>query len=159
MASSTGGRRTAAAKNGAALLKAQALEDHDALSLGDWKGIVRLPSVAAVPAAPLRRPGPSAWLLGAERHALSRGVTGIGSSPDNAIVLKSDGVSPSHAQVEALGDPVSWFVQDVGSVAGTFVNGDRVHVARRLLPGDTVRIGPVSLRFEVGGEALNMNCA
>jgi hypothetical protein len=34
----------------------------------------------------------------------------------------------------------AWFVQDLGSAAGTFVNGQRIQ-ATRLNPGDQIQVG------------------
>jgi pSer/pThr/pTyr-binding forkhead associated (FHA) protein len=40
------------------------------------------------------------------------------------------------------------WVSDLGSTNGTFVNGVRVEHARKLVPGDVVRVGETELRFE-----------
>ncbi len=74
----------------------------------------------------------------------------IGRAPDNDVVLDSPVVSRHHAVVrrEAEG---RFFLRDLNTPNGTFVNGRRVRSAH-LSPGDQVRIGPY--RFVVGGRGL-----
>ncbi|MBV8258691.1 MAG: FHA domain-containing protein, partial [Actinobacteria bacterium] len=52
-----------------------------------------------------------------------------------------------HARVESRGDGV--WVQDLGSTNGTYVNGARLEGARKLSPGDVLRVGETDLRLEV----------
>ena len=52
----------------------------------------------------------------------------IGSSETADLVVSDGSVSRVHALLEWLGG--SWFVQDLGSRNGTFVNGERVQVMR-----------------------------
>lgn len=75
----------------------------------------------------------------------------IGRALTADIVLDSAGVSMRHARIISP-DPSSYFVEDLGSEAGTLINGRPVAPRTRspLASGDIVRIGPVELRF-VGG--------
>ena len=67
----------------------------------------------------------------------------IGSSEAADIVVADSSVSRVHALLEWLGG--SWFVQDLGSRNGTFVNGERVQVRRVLRASDEVRLGRARL--------------
>lgn len=62
----------------------------------------------------------------------------IGRSPDNAVVIDNPAVSHHHARVFREEDQL--MLEDFGSLNGTFVNGQRVKMAR-LQPGDAVAIG------------------
>ena len=63
------------------------------------------------------------------------------------IRLCDPSVSRNHAELTSNGE--NWLVTDLGSRNGTYVNGVAVQ-RRRILPGDTVRFGKVSLRFDGG---------
>ncbi len=73
----------------------------------------------------------------------------IGRAPDNDVVLDSPVVSRHHAVVRR--EDGRFFLRDLNTPNGTFVNGRRVRSAW-LKPGDQVRIGPY--RFVVGGRGL-----
>jgi Inner membrane component of T3SS, cytoplasmic domain len=76
----------------------------------------------------------------------STGIT-IGRGAQNDVVLDEDEfASASHARVEPRRDGV--WLEDIGSTNGTFVNGVRISRARKLTPGDLVRVGETDLRFE-----------
>ena len=55
-------------------------------------------------------------------------------------------VSNRHARFEVRRDGI--YLEDSGSTNGTFVNGIRLANARRLAPGDIVKIGQTEMRFE-----------
>ena len=67
----------------------------------------------------------------------------LGSSDGADIVVVDTSVSRVHALLEHLGG--SWFVQDLGSRNGTFVNGERVQVRCVLRPADELRLGRARL--------------
>jgi pSer/pThr/pTyr-binding forkhead associated (FHA) protein len=70
----------------------------------------------------------------------------VGRSGDNDVALASDNeVSRFHALLERVGS--GWFVRDLGSKNGTFVNGERLAGERPLRTGDEVRIGRTRLVF------------
>ncbi len=83
-----------------------------------------------------------------QRFALERDGTVIGRQPDAAIYLESLAVSRQHARVAC--EKGSWFVEDLGSSNGTFVNGARVQARTPLTERDLLQIGPyvLSLRAE-----------
>ena len=71
----------------------------------------------------------------------------LGRGSRNDVNLARDEfASSSHARVEPRRDGV--WVEDVGSTNGTYLNGIRLTRAKKLTPGDVVRIGETELRFE-----------
>lgn len=80
-------------------------------------------------------------------YALNSRALTIGRAPQNDVELHGDEfASVSHATIESRQDGV-WLV-DRGSTNGTFVNGIQVDSARRLSPGDLIRVGETQLRYE-----------
>ncbi len=74
-------------------------------------------------------------------------TAGVGRGAENAIRLDGDTtVSGRHATLDTRPDGL--WVEDAGSTNGTFVNGARVTSARRLAPGDVLRIGHTDLQVE-----------
>ncbi len=80
-----------------------------------------------------------------ERFALGA-VNAIGRDPGNDVVLRDDFASVRHAVVSQDGD--GWWVEDVGSTNGTFVNGDRLARRTMLHFGDELEVGRVRMRLE-----------
>jgi hypothetical protein len=72
-------------------------------------------------------------------------VTVIGRHPRATIVIDSSFMSSQHAQLAWQQD--RWWVTDMKSTNGTYVNGDRIRVATGIRPGDTVELGGV--RFQL----------
>src|SRR5262249_9797740 len=73
-------------------------------------------------------------------------VVTIGREPGRDLALVADSTaSRRHASVYA--DPSGYLPRDDGSSNGTFVNGTRV-AEHLLYPGDEIRIGGTTLRFE-----------
>src|SRR2546430_1835996 len=75
------------------------------------------------------------------------GAITVGRGPQNDVALDGDDyASAKHARIEPRGDGV--WVQDVGSTNGTYLNGIKLTRARKLTPGDVVRVGETELRYE-----------
>ena len=74
---------------------------------------------------------------------------GRGSGSD--IVLQDNQASRQHAEISRQGD--QFFIRDLGSTNGTFVNGERITAPRLLNPGDQVRIGETTLVCQAGAMA------
>lgn len=70
----------------------------------------------------------------------------VGRGAANDIPLDDEFASTLHARVESRPDGV--WLEDVGSTNGTAVNGVPIGEARKLAPGDVIRIGGTDLRFE-----------
>jgi pSer/pThr/pTyr-binding forkhead associated (FHA) protein len=81
---------------------------------------------------------------------LEAGSTAVGRSTDSAVFLDDITVSRAHAVLERRDDG-SWFVRDVGSLNGTYVNGEQVDETK-LASGDEVQIGKFKLTFFAAGE-------
>ena len=79
-----------------------------------------------------------------ETFAALEGGTTIGRSPDCPIFLDDVTVSRKHAIV--LERNGHWFIEDQGSLNGTFVNRRRVEAAQ-LSDGDEIQIGKYRLTF------------
>src|SRR3954469_25498137 len=95
---------------------------------------------------------PAATVLHAGRRLdVPPGGLGIGRRSDNEVVLASDRVSRHHTRIAADGG--RWYVADLGSMNGTYLNGERLNgESRWLSPGDTVTVGGEALRFVTGDE-------
>lgn len=71
----------------------------------------------------------------------------VGRGSRNDVNLARDEyASSSHARVEPRRDGV--WLEDVGSTNGTYLNGIRLTHAKRLSPGDVLRVGETELRYE-----------
>jgi pSer/pThr/pTyr-binding forkhead associated (FHA) protein len=69
----------------------------------------------------------------------------IGRSPDADIVLLDEKVSRIHCGIRLWdGD---FYIKDLKSKNGTWVNGDRAEVAK-LRPSDSIRVGSTTFTFE-----------
>ncbi|MDI3518424.1 MAG: hypothetical protein PWQ34_571 [Caldanaerobacter sp.] len=71
-------------------------------------------------------------------------VTSIGRSDECDIVIESPYVSAKHALIRKKGK--RFYIEDLNSTNGTFVNGKRVKVAR-IKNGDVITLGDVDLKF------------
>lgn len=72
--------------------------------------------------------------------------TDIGRADGCAIRLQDTYVSQVHARL--AGKDGTWYVEDLGSTNGTFVNGSQIDGLSPLAFGDEVQIGQVRLRLE-----------
>ena len=77
----------------------------------------------------------------------------IGRGADSGIVCDMDNVSRTHAKIFTSGD--GFFIEDLGSTNGTFVNDQEVK-REKLRNGDLIKIGGTIFKFLSGGniEAL-----
>lgn len=75
----------------------------------------------------------------------------VGSSTDSDLVVEDPSVSRTHVLLEQLGG--AWFVEDLGSRNGTYLNGQRITGRRVVRPGDEIRLGVarIVLRGVVSG--------
>jgi pSer/pThr/pTyr-binding forkhead associated (FHA) protein len=76
---------------------------------------------------------------------VERAVCSIGRAEENDVRIRDDTVSFAHATL--LRKRGAWFVVDLGSMNGTYVDGSRVSGERELHPGTRVRVGAVELVF------------
>ena len=87
---------------------------------------------------------------GAE-FVLEHVITSAGRHPDIDIFLDDVTVSRRHAELERTGDG-GVIVRDVGSLNGTYLNGDRIDGERPISTGDELQVGKFKLVY-VAGEA------
>ena len=81
-----------------------------------------------------------------ESFAVDRERTSIGRRPDAQVFLDDVTVSRDHALLIRRGD--QWYMDDCGSLNGTYVNRSRIE-SQRLEEGDEVQIGKYKLTFHV----------
>ena len=67
------------------------------------------------------------------------GATTMGRAPECELRLDDTFVSQQHARIfDRSGD---WYVEDLGSTNGTFVNEQKLVAPAMLTPGDKIRVG------------------
>ena len=82
------------------------------------------------------------------KFLIDKDVTGAGRYPESDIFLDDVTVSRRHAEIRR--EDGRFFVKDLGSLNGTYVNLQRVEEAE-LADGDEVQIGKFKLTFFMGG--------
>jgi hypothetical protein len=108
---------------------------------GDDSGAAAVPAVALTDGAMLVvRSGP----IAGSQFWLHDGVHVIGRAPDSRILLDDVTVSRRHAEIEVTAARCT--LRDLGSLNGTYVNGERVDETV-LAHGDDVMIGRFRLVF------------
>src|SRR5215218_10410995 len=73
-------------------------------------------------------------------------ITSLGRDVNNSIVLDDEFVSTTHVALTYRGR--AWYVEDVGSTNGTYVNGSRIDGLSPIAYGDELQVGQVRLRLE-----------
>jgi len=116
-----------------------------------------LPDTMAMPARPSTAPagsGPQAELTiesgpdAGHSHRATDHALRMGRSPDNDVIFRDPATSGHHARLERRGEQF-WLI-DLGSTNGTFVNGESVQ-ERQLNHGDRLTIGQNSVHFGLIG--------
>lgn len=82
-----------------------------------------------------------------EVYVLEKDVT-IGRAAQNDIVLRDPYISKNHAKITI--DEGEYFLEDLGSANGTFINDTRIFDVVKLRDGDRIRIGQVEFLFIEG---------
>lgn len=81
-----------------------------------------------------------------QMYRIPEGRSVIGRAQQVELRIAEEGVSRRHACVRREGDVV--LIDDLGSVNGTYVNGERIGEGRILEEGDKIQVGPMTvLRF------------
>jgi pSer/pThr/pTyr-binding forkhead associated (FHA) protein len=81
-------------------------------------------------------------------HRAADHAVRMGRSPDNDVILRDPATSGHHARLERREE--QFWVVDLGSTNGTFVNGESVQ-EKQLTHGDRLTIGQNSIHFAVLG--------
>ena len=84
------------------------------------------------------------------RYALDADSVALGRDPGSGVFLDDITVSHQHAEVRRHGD--RYWIRDIGSLNGTYVNR-RLVEERELMDGDEVQIGKFKLVFAHGSSA------
>src|SRR6266568_6623723 len=77
-----------------------------------------------------------------------KAFNGLGRHPSNSIQLMDKIASKEHCVVEQRG--TQFVLRDLGSLNGTFVNGQRVNGERVLRHGDEIELGMTKARYDDG---------
>ena len=76
----------------------------------------------------------------------------LGRKLDNDIVLSSNRVSRHHAQIAF--EREAYFLHDLDSSSGSYVNGQRITYPTRLSSGDTISLADIEIEFILREEDL-----
>jgi hypothetical protein len=88
-----------------------------------------------------------------EEFRLAEESVTIGSGAENTVVLTDPEVAESHATVRKSDEEEGFLVEDMGSLAGTYVNEQRVEGSMPLHEGDVIRVGNTVVEVQGAVEA------
>ncbi|MEP6729003.1 MAG: FHA domain-containing protein [bacterium] len=88
---------------------------------------------------------------------LDKPVCAIGRAPHNDVTVRSDSVSAAHATLLRKG--TLWYVVDLRSANGTYVNGSRVAGERELVSGARLKVGAVEMIFRSFTDGVDEDAA
>jgi hypothetical protein len=88
--------------------------------------------------------GPGMWAYNVELKKIM--PLTIGRTRQNELVLQDQRVSSKHAKVYF--QEGRWYLEDLGSSNGTFLNGTQVHGKMPIRNGDSIRIGSTEILFK-----------
>jgi serine phosphatase RsbU (regulator of sigma subunit)/pSer/pThr/pTyr-binding forkhead associated (FHA) protein len=81
-----------------------------------------------------------------QRYDLTKGRYVLGRHPECDIVVDAGAVSRHHAQLFLVGD--EYYIEDMNSRNGTFVNDQMIFGRHRLVRGDRIRVCDISFLFQ-----------
>ncbi|NMB08245.1 MAG: FHA domain-containing protein [Tissierellia bacterium] len=79
-----------------------------------------------------------------EYYPLTKSIS-IGRSNNNEIVLKDPYISKNHLKI--VEDEGVFFIEDLNSANGTYLNGERIMDVVKIKNGDRIRVGQVEFLF------------
>ena len=89
--------------------------------------------------------------------ALDKPVCSIGRAQHNDVIVPAESVSAAHATLLRKG--ASWYVVDLRSANGTFVDGSRVAGEREVASGARLKVGEVELLFRAFADGEDAGAA
>lgn len=92
---------------------------------------------------------------GGERWEITQAQITIGRDPERQICLPDTSVSRLHAQI--VRQQSGYYLTDMQSSNGVYVNGEQLIEPRRLRAGDSIRIGEIVLTCEASSMAEAMS--
>lgn len=109
---------------------------------------------APAPTAPAAQPKPAprflqitAGVMEGQKIPLQNAPIVIGRSEQADLVLADDYTSGQHARLFPQGS--RWFLEDLGSTNGTYLNNQPLTRAMTVEPGQTIRIGKSMMELRV----------
>lgn len=81
------------------------------------------------------------------RFDISGALASVGRHPESDVFL--DDITVSRRHVELVEAPAGYAIRDVGSLNGTYVNGQRIEEEVPLTNGDELQVGKFKLLFLV----------
>ncbi|NLJ99046.1 MAG: FHA domain-containing protein [Tissierellia bacterium] len=72
-------------------------------------------------------------------------ITNLGRANNNEIIIKDPYVSKNHLKL--VKDEGNYYLEDLNSANGTYVNGDRIMDVVKLKNGDRIRVGQVEFLY------------
>ena len=94
---------------------------------------------------PLDNAGPFLTDPNGHEHRLPPLTATIGRAVECDVVIASKSVSREHTRIRR--DGRRWFVDDLGSTNGTYLNGERVVASLPMMDGDSLKVGDVEFSF------------
>ena len=91
----------------------------------------------------------------AKTYELKHGDNFLGRLPDCDIQIDSNLVSRKHARV--FPKDGRFYIEDLGSGNGSFVNGQRITAPTLLQSNDRIKFGPILFRYEGDGSEASSN--
>lgn len=115
-----------------------------------WRDLRRAPervpasyALAGMPRLHVVEPGESAFRAGEVIDL--QPLTTVGRSATNTLVVQDETISSRHAAIEYRDG--RWWVHDLDSTNGTYVNRRRLAGTTELRPSDLVHLGRVAFQF------------
>lgn len=87
----------------------------------------------------------------AEEYYYIQAVVNVGRGATNDLILNNDTVSSHHARLAY--NLNQWWLQDLNSTNGTYINGQRLLTSTVLTTGDLIGFGEVNLTVAIGNNS------
>lgn len=80
-----------------------------------------------------------------DEHYSINNVLTLGRQGNNDVVIKNPYISKKHLKI--VEDEKEYYLEDLNSSNGTFLNGEKIKDAVRMYNGDRIRIGNIEFLF------------